>query len=59
MGELNKNIVGLPIENYTATYKQTFTDVGKHTLVIVGEIKDLQGKTIKQDSTAVVLNVIE
>ncbi len=59
MGELNKNMITLPIENYTATYTQTFREKGKRTLVIAGEIKDLQGRTIKQDSTAIVLNIIE
>lgn len=60
MGELNKNnMMELPIKNYTATYKQTFAEAGKHTLVTVGEIKDLQGNLVKQDSTAVVINVIE
>jgi len=59
MGELNKNMIELQIANYTATYTQTFTETGKHTLVIVGEIKDLQGNLVKHDSTAVVVNVIE
>jgi len=60
MGELNKgNMMELPIENYTATYKQIFTEAGKHTLVIVGEIKDLKNNLVKHDSTAVILNVIK
>ncbi len=59
MGELNENMIELPIETYTATYTHTFTKTGKHTLIIVGEIKDLQGNLVKHDSTAVVLNVIE
>jgi hypothetical protein len=60
MGELNKgNMMELPIENYTATYKQIFTEAGKHILVIVGEIKDLKNNLIKRDSIAVKLNVIK
>ncbi len=60
MGELKKGkMIELPIENYTATYKQTYTEAGKHTLVTVGEIKDLQGNLVKHDSTTVIMNVIE
>ncbi|MFN8154893.1 MAG: hypothetical protein U0Y08_11440 [Bacteroidia bacterium] len=59
MGELNKKLIVLPVENSTATYTQTFNETGKHTLVILGEIKDQQGNIKKHDSTTVDLNVIE
>ncbi len=60
MGELNKgNMIELPTKDYTAIYKDTFSEVGKHTLVTVGKITDLKGDVLKQDSTAIILNVIE
>jgi hypothetical protein len=59
MGELNKNMVTLPIENYTATYIHTFNTIGKNTILIAGEIKDMHGKRVKYDSTSVNLDVIK
>jgi antitoxin component YwqK of YwqJK toxin-antitoxin module len=55
MGELNKNnMKKLPIDNYnTAIYKTTFNESGTHTLITIGEIKDLNGSLIKRDSTAI------
>lgn len=59
MGELNKKMVELPVENYTAAYTQTFSEAGKYTLVIVGDIIDQQGNIVKHDSMTVDFNVIE
>lgn len=60
MGELNNDrMVEMPIKNYTVNYRQTFTEIGKHTLVTVGEIKDLRGNLLKHDSILVKFNVIE
>jgi antitoxin component YwqK of YwqJK toxin-antitoxin module len=60
MGELNKgSMMELPIENYTATYKTTFSAKGEHQLVTIGEIKDLHGNTIKRDSITTAVTVVE
>ncbi len=57
MGELNKNLIDLPIEVYTATYTQSYAKPGTYTLLTVGEIKDLKGNILKRDSiiTAIVV----
>jgi len=60
MGELNKgNMLELPIENYTASYKQTFTEKGNHTLVTVGKIIDLNGNLVKYDSISFGIKVVD
>jgi len=59
MGEMNKSMSELPIVNYTATLKQSFTKTGKHTLVTVGEMKDLKGNIVKQDTIYTEITVIE
>ena len=59
MGELGKELKELEIKRYTATYQDTFTTVGKHTLVTVGKIYDLEGNLIKRDSVTTEITVIE
>ena len=45
------------LENYTATYNTLFSEKGEHTLLTIGEIKDLQGVLLKRDSVATKLVV--
>lgn len=49
----------LPVLNNIATYTQTFKEKGNHRLVTVGQIKDLQGNLVKQDSIYTDITVIE
>jgi hypothetical protein len=58
MGEVN-NMIELPIKYFTAIYKKTFTKPGKYTLVTVGQIKDMQGNVVKQDSILTDITVLE
>lgn len=58
MGELDAyKMTKLPVKNYTATYRRTFTKSGKYTIMTAGEILDEQNNVLRRDSTAVVLNV--
>lgn len=55
IGELNEkgeieNLIEYPIKESTVVYRNTFTRKGKHTLVIVGEIKDSEGRIISQNT---------
>lgn len=64
MGEVTaegkvENFKELPIEKNTATYKRTFTKAGKYTLTTVGEIKDKNGKVIKEDRVTTDIRVVE
>jgi hypothetical protein len=60
MGELNKvALSNLPIENCTAIYNQKFAEIGKHTLIMTGEIWDSYGNLLKHDSASININVIE
>ncbi len=63
VGELIKSklteVDTLPVQNNIVTYTQTFKEKGKHRLVTVGEIKDLHGNIVKQDSIYTDITVIE
>ncbi|MCC5916979.1 MAG: hypothetical protein JJU02_06590 [Cryomorphaceae bacterium] len=59
MGELGKELKQLKVINYLTTYHINFPDIGKYTLVIIGEIHDLQGNLIKKDSIATEINVVK
>ena len=63
VGELKKSklieVDTLPIQNNIAIYKQIFKEAGKHTLVTVGEMKDLKGNIVKQDTIYTEITVIE
>jgi len=57
VGEQNKKMIELPIENYTGIYRTTFKESKTHTLIVIGEISDLSGNIIKRDSTAINIKV--
>lgn len=59
IGELNKSNILYPIENYTVTYRRKFSKAGKYKLTIAGEIKDLQGKLLREGNSIISINVKE
>lgn len=58
-GEKIVNTKELSVENNEATHTITFNEKGKHTLITVGEIKDLKGNLIKQDTIYTDITVVE
>lgn len=59
MGELGKELKQLTVNDYIITYQDTFKTTGKHTLVTIGEIHDMQGNLIRRDSITTEITVIE
>ncbi len=55
MGEENKPLRKLDIENYTATFKHHFQEPGMYKLITVGEIYNPDGTLYKKDSLKTVV----
>jgi hypothetical protein len=63
IGKQEKNrltdVVSLSVKNNIATYNQTFTEKGMHTLKTIGELKDINGNIVKLDTIYTDIIVIE
>jgi MORN repeat variant len=63
VGELEKNgdikFDTLPVKDNMAPYTHTFNKKGKHTLMRIGQMKDLRGNVIFQDTSKIEITVID
>lgn len=59
MGVLGEELKTLKIEDYTATYRNTFNEVGTYTLKTIGEIRESNGNLYKKDSITVDITVVD